>query len=497
MKPIQAHLIPAPVMVFLLSLSSSLAALWQAPCTPGQARAAEILLSQDELVRADSAYCALESECSLTPADLMKWMRIKAVLSQFSETGRIACLIVVKQADVAFLVQDQLIDLIKEAGIDTIRSLLREYCSCALSSRKQDTAAIRQWLAGAYDRFKLYDEEADALLKLDSKNYPSANDLYSGAQRRFARKVYRGTIQLALPAYTRLKDEASQSDCALMLYQSYAQTGKNDSAGLWLGKITMTRPENRARVIVFFQRTGLLAKADSLTATLPKSLLRDTLSVRQRLFAADFEGAAALAGRLAGTYPADRKNELQFFRIRALLFGGKGDEAEALIDSAAFSPAMSGAEEFLSYKYRCAVLKTSPQAWNVFGSIAYASWLSRSDKAAQALSDPILDACAPDVRQAIILDGALTLMADNRFGDARSVMERSGLSSASNEFRYYYGEVLYNIGAIDSARKVLEGMLLNHPGEVFSEKARIFLFRLNDQSKGGHHGNTLDEKRHH
>ena len=165
------------------------------------------------------------------------------------------------------------------------------------------------------------------------------------------------------------------------------------------------------------------------------------------------------------------------------------------MDSIAFSPAMNGAEEFLSYKYHCAVLKKSPRAWSVFGEVAYASWLMHPDKMFQALMETDLDDCDHEVRQAIVLDCVRTLISCKRFADARTIMERWGFSSAGNEFRYYYGEVLYNGGAVDSARKVLQELLLAHPGDVFSEKARIFLLRMDDQREGGHYGDTVDEKR--
>jgi hypothetical protein len=476
--------------------ASSPGAPWQSSCAPANIRMAEQLFDQDRLIEADGAFSALEAECTLSPSDLMKWMRVKSVLAQFSEVGKVACLVLLRQPDAAFLVQDQLIDLVKEAGGDTIRSVLKGFCSCALSTRNQDTAAVRQWVAGVYNRFKLFDEEADALLTLDSKNYPSGGDLFAGVQRRFLQKLFVPAIQLGVPAYARLKDEARKSECALLLYQAYEQTGKNDSAGLWLKKVRCARPDEKAMLIVFCQKAGLASRADSLLSTLPPSLLRDTLGLRQKLFSGDFQGASAAASRLlAANRSGPGKNEFLLWRIRSLMFGGNGVEAAQLMDSVVFFPAMNGAEEFLSNKYRFALLNKAPQAWSVFAPVAFAAWLKRPDMALAALGGGRLDACPPDIRQVIVLDGVRTIMEGRQYADARAVMERTGFSSADAEFRYYYAEILYNVGAVDSARTVLQQMLLMQPGDVFSEKARIFLVRMNAQREGGRHGNTVDEKR--
>ncbi len=457
---------------------------WQSVCTPAQSRPAERLFEQDKLVEADNAFSILESECSLSPSNLLKWMRVKSVLGRFSEAGRIACLVVQRQPEVAFLVQEQLPDLLKDAAADSIRAGLSSFCSCALSSRNPDTAAVRQWIAGVYYRFGLYDDEANALLGLDSRNFPSAGDLVNGIRRRFARKSYDLVVRLAVRAYPRLKDEGWKSECALMLYQAYAQTGQYDSAGVWLKKVRVVRQDDKARIIVFCQKAGLVSRADSLISTLPPSFLRDTLELRQKLFSGDFDAAAAAAVRLAGSgRSASEKNELLLWRIRSLLFGGNGAAAEGLLDSVSFSPSMTAAEEFLSYKYRCAVLNTTPRAWGVFGPVSFAAWSKRPDLAHSALANRNLEACPPEARRIIVLTGVSALVEGRKYADARAAMERTGFSSADKEFRYYYGEILYNVGAVDSAQRVLQELLLTQPGDVFSEKARVFLLRMNGQRK--------------
>jgi hypothetical protein len=280
-----------------------------------------------------------------------------------------------------------------------------------------------------------------------------------------------------------------------MLHESYARKAINDSAALWLDRASLKRPETQASAVVFFQRTGPASKADSLLSALPPSFTRDTLAIRQRLFAADFSGAAHLAQRLAQTYPSSgaESGALLLWRIRSLLFCGKAGEAQALLDSVGMPPSKSGAGDIAAAAYVLEMVKNAPDAWGLFGSVAYASWLDRPDKVLAALKDSNLNEYDMRIRRTIVLTAIRTLMESRRFAQARAIMERTETALADGECCFYYGQLLYNEGVRDSAKKVLEAMLLDRPGDVFSERARLFLSRMN---AGGRHGDSVDEKRH-
>ncbi len=475
----QVHILKKSLYFFytvLIFFSSSDAVPWQSPCAPERRRVLANILDQDKVVKADSMFSVLESECSLDAFDLLKWMRVKGILTQFSEAGRIACLISLKQPDFASMLQNQLTDIIKESSVDTIRAVLKDYSLCVLSTSHPDTSAMRRWLSETYFRFGLYDEELSVLEEIDSKPNSSIHDLLAAARRHFSFKRFNRAIRIALLAYYRVSDAMTKSLCAQMLYQSYAQTGKMDSAVIWLQQVPLTQPGLKAQAITFYQRTGYASRVDSMLSDLPRSFTRDTLVIRQKIFASDFDGAALSASKLLRTCASKQeKSELFLWRIRALLFSGNVSEAAVLMDSMEFSPDMNYAGEFLSYKYASAVMAKSGGPALIFGAVAYASWLVRPEMAYRALQSSGLDSCNPDVRQMILLVGVKTLLAGNMFEQARTVMERINLSLACPEFYYYYGEVLFNTGRTESGKKVLEELLLKHPKDVFSEKARIFL----------------------
>lgn len=271
--------------------------------------------------------------------------------------------------------------------------------------------------------------------------------------------------------------------CALILYQCYAQTEKNDSAALWLSRIPLTQEKFRGEAVAFFQRTGYLVKADSVLKTLPASFMRDTLSIRSFLFAKNVKGAAAEALRVfSGAQKSNDKNDALLWRIRTLMFGGSIGAIRGLLDSITFDPRASGAREILGYKYALFVLETQPSAWGDFGSVAFASWAELPDIAYKTLQSSGLDGYSSGVKQFLILYCAKTLIAGKVYFQALKVLERLALSEASAEYRYYYADVLAHTGSPQQARQALEDIVLKFPSDVFSERARIALMQLGNKN---------------
>ena len=440
------------------------------------------LLANDNIREADSLCTAFDLTRSMGPYDLMKWVRTKGTLGQFGEAGRLACMTLAKAPQYGPMLQYQLAEVVKEAKIDTVCKVLNAYRLCALGEGGQDTLAFKQWISETYFRFGLYDEEVDVLVSLDSKKFPSVQELLETARKRFSQRLFSRTIRPALLAFARSATVSQKALCALLLYQSYAQTEKNDSAALWLARVPLAQNSYKAEVITFFQRSRYFTKADSLIKTLPSSLMRDTLSIRQMLYDENVKGAIEKATQtFQAMESGGEKNNALLWRIRTLIFDGAIGAALPLLDSMNFTPAMNGAEEVLTDKYAVFMVRSSPAVWKNFGLLRYASWLKRSDIVVKVLVSPEMENCPADVKELLIIDGVKTLEAGKLFSEARSVLERTPLAVASAEHRFYYAEALLNTGAPEQARQVLEELVLKFPGEVFSEKARIVLLRMQNK----------------
>ena len=474
----------AVIVLIVLSLFNLSHAFPQnLPCSSGFRDSVEQLIEQDKLGEADGKFAAIEPACAIETYDLMKWMRIKSVLGMYGAACRLACRIAHQQPQLSALLQNQLSETIREAPADTVRAALDDYLQCALSGFRPDTAAFKRWISNVYFRAGLYDEEVNALLRLETPSQPSAEELFACASRRFSNRIFSTALRPARLAYSRLHDDNLSSLCALMLYRCFALMGKDDSAAIWLRRVPARR-EDRAEAAAFFQRTGDLVKADSLLAALPSSLTRDTLMVRQMLFTGNPKAAADYCARWAGEKLTVDGRGLLFWRMRSLLFSGRAQAADALADSIDFSPVMDGATAFLFLKYMLNSIRKTPAAGTVFGELAYAAWLQRPERALRALQSSAIDVFPADVRQLLYCMGVKALIDGKMFAGARTLIDRAGGSSTCTELRYYLGEVLLNQGDVDSAAAVLEELILTYPGDVFSEKARILLNVLHAEKSG-------------
>jgi hypothetical protein len=217
------------------------------------------------------------------------------------------------------------------------------------------------------------------------------------------------------------------------------------------------------------QRAGFLDKADSLVATLPASVARDTLGVRQALFANNPSRARELARGLRG----DRDAAL-VWTIRTNIFSGNGGDLEGWIDTVAMQPSGEYGREMLAYRYKLEVLKDAPQAYQNIGALEYAIWLGQPQKVA-GMS---FVAYPPLVRQMLVCDLVAALLEKNLAADAQKAALQVPPEEAGPELEFYKGDIFIRQGLIAEGSKVLEQLVLSHPDDVFAIRAKQVLANL-------------------
>ena len=385
----------------------------------------------------------------------------------------------------------------KDAKIDTARSVVAAYGECAAQGRAQDTADLRDWMARTYEAFGLFSEEIDVITKLDTRISPSARPLLECGKRAMARGLFTYAIPAERMAYDRLAGPSDKALCALVLYQSYAKLGKTDSAAWWLAKAPMANETFRAEAVAFFQRAGHAAKADSLIETLPKSRMRDTLSIRQSLFGRDVKAAADRALRaFVEAAPGSERSGAMLWRIRTLIFSGNLGAARGLLDSIDFSATMKDADEILADKYAVFALQSDPSAWGEFAKAAFAAWAGFTDMALASLMSPLFDNLSPRGKQLILSYGLKTLIADKVYLQARKAVERLSREDLSAENRYYYGDALVHSGRSSKGGAYLKNWCLSFRPTYFQEKRAWRCLHREIKKTERIYGDSLDEKPH-
>ena len=446
------------------------------PCSARFREALARAVEQDRVREADSLYTAYESLCDFDASDLLSWMRIKNVLGETGEAGRIACTALRRMPHLSFRLRYMLLDMLKDAPADTQRAVLRQFGGCALSPERVDTAEVRLWLSAAYFGFGLYDEELSVVRDLDAGNRPTGGSFTQCAMRRLASRRYAETIAAARLGYRYCESAEGRSSCAILLYESFAKLDKDDSAALWLGRAAPTTPRARAEAAAFFQQIGNFDKARGVMEGMGPSLTRDTLTIRGLLLEGKVPAAIAECERIGrvdtGSEP---RGQVMLWKARALLFGGMTAQARALADSIQFFPAMGGAHALVSLKYLLHEIRNSPRAWPMAAAICYAAWKRDPRAAAAALDSSLIDDLPNGARRVMLAEGVKTLIDGKLWTQALAALKPADSASFSSELRYYRGVALVNAGEIDAGRLVFEQLLLRYPGDVFSEKARTAL----------------------
>jgi hypothetical protein len=136
---------------------------------------------------------------------------------------------------------------------------------------------------------------------------------------------------------------------------------------------------------------------------------------------------------------------------------------------------MSNANTYVNTKYIFNNIKKEPQAGKIFGSLAYGIWLDKPDDIYKILQSDAISAYYPDVKQLLYCEGIKALIAWKQFAPTLTLIEQTKISTDCPELKFYYGEALLYTGKLEKGRSVLEELLLEYPGNVFSEKARLFL----------------------
>jgi hypothetical protein len=464
----------AAAMAMLLILSEAQSG--KSLCDANLRNAANRYMERGRLRSADSIYADADGKCILDAFDLMRWMKIKAIMSDYPAAGILACRIEKTGSQFSLFMRNQISEMLKDAGKDTAREVISEYFDCVKPLYPQDEKSLRLWAAEIYARFGLFDEEVAVINLTESAAAEYADYLMASAEKKFGNRLFNHSIKAALYAYPHLDGSNKKSGCAIMLYQAYNNTGRKDSAALWLQMAADSGENFKGEAATFFQKTGYLTKSDSIINKMHESFMRDTLVIRQKLYSGNTRAAADLCRKYAtGKNDMNTLNQLRIWEMLSLLFAGKYAEARTLTDSIRLIPKMSGLEKLLNARYILGILKYDPAACVMYGTIAYAAWLGKPEEIAAAIDSKEIKGISSDSRNVIITEAVRTLVNEKMFKTAVNAIKECNTSAISPELLFYYGESLLFTGDIDAGMTELEKLILEFPDDIFSEKSRILI----------------------
>jgi hypothetical protein len=437
---------------------------------------AKRLSDAGELKSADSLYAAFDAGRLLSTSDFLAWVNVKTALGDYVGAARVLCALSRYKEGLSSHARGQLSHMFKDVDREVARAALLAYRDCYLALPHADTLMLRGWLEGTFSRYGLFDEQLRTLVAFDSDERPVGEKLVRLARRHLAQKRYAEAAWAARLALPRIDNRQLKNFCITALYESYRSLGKTDSAALWLERSPLARGSAAGPAVVFYQDAGMLARADSLLRGLKKGTVRDSLEVRQLLLEGQVDSAAGSAGRMvkASHWREARQNAL-IWVLRTGLYTGNIEGYKRVADSLAFDPSWDYAAEVLRYRYWYERLKADPAALRDWGPFEYALYRGSPASAASGMR---MEGYAGPSAQMFVVRLVREFLARGDLAAAARQAQGIDVKHAVPAEAYYCAEILVLQGELEKAVGVLERLILEHPGDIYSSKARLLLLKV-------------------
>jgi len=464
-----------------------------------------------KLPAADTLYSALDAAGRLDAHELLRFGRVKCLLGNYRAAALIYCRVIAEDKRLELAAFTPMGQLFADADSAVMAAALGDFERCAFSLPSADTALFRDKLAEMYNRGGLFEKEIALLSAFDIQSAPSGRKLADAARGHFTRRRYRYAAAGAAAAYARLEEKDQRTGIAFVAYQSYMQLGARDSALVWLRRAeAVGNKDARIQAVALNQETGHLDEAAALIDSLPASLSKDTLLVRQRLFSGEAGKALNLIVASKSTSWVMSPRDRMLWRGRCMVFGGQVYEAAPVLDSIKFMASWHGSQEILRYRYWIQKLEDDQGALESWGKLEYLIYTGDLTAAYQYLQKTRLSGESGEM---LAVRLARALSASARFQEALETLElvdkgnTSGVSGGVDyginlnlgdkggkggkdgkdgkgkdvrtpEYLYFKAEMLKESGRHDDARVVANKILVDYPADIFAQKARILLSRI-------------------
>lgn len=430
----------------------------------------------------DSLYTVLDNFGVLNAQHYLNWARTKEVMGDYTSMAGLYCRVSALDVRLTDITFRQMARAFESAPVDSIRSGFGMYQKCAFSVRGLDTMRLALWFADFYSHHGMDAEELRILQFATVSSDQLVPRLLDLAREQYGRGRFEKAILPARIAFGRSRDAGMKNSAARLVYQSFQALYRRDSALVWLGRTEITSDNARIDAIGLYQMSGQLAEAGNNIAMLAPSFKRDTLEIRQRLFAGDTKAAMELAEKLGGSSSGKAHlREALLWKMRTILFSGRANDLTVLFDSQTVDPSWEGAREVLDCRLIFQRLSRDPAALAGWSRLEYDIFTGKPIPVAELVAPSI----SKESRTVLLLRLIKDLFAKGDYPAAQAVFnEKSVIADApdvpeaSAEYRYLHAETLVRNGMVAPAQEMLSGIIEDSPTDIYSEKARILLRKL-------------------
>ncbi|MCX7726267.1 MAG: hypothetical protein N2053_05410 [Chitinispirillaceae bacterium] len=425
---------------------------------------------KNELSKLDSLCKILDNEMMLDELHLLKWIEIKQLIKDYSNIAELTCRIIRSKVNLAYTTLDRMEMVTNEIEDSiTLDKILKSLIECS----KEDIDArvkneIKWWVIDKYGRKGLYIKQIEVLIEREEDLKIRDGSLFNIAIEHLEKKRFTLARDISLRLFNITKDTSLARRAAEIVFKTYLYTGIIDSAKKWIKLSGIESEKNNTEAIEFYQKTGEYSKASFLLSSLPSSLAKDTLYLKNLLLMDSLEKAQDFIAQ-KNTFIARYPYYFLLWQIRVNFFSGKVEKCLSIFDSMAIEPSQLS-EEVLRYKYWIFLLSESREEIELFRQIEYTLFKGFPEKAGEIF-------CKKDLKDKNRWKLAVYIAKKQiEFSKVKEALNTLLCVSVNNEAEYLYtlGEAYIMSGKKEEGKKILEKLVLNF-SNIYSVKARQLL----------------------
>lgn len=432
------------------------------------------LISRGQSRLADSMFVLFNESGMVGPYETLRWIKVKSILGEYGTVASLACRTLSEKNSLIPSALNQLSIVLEEMPLDTADRVIKSFISCWAERPESDTVMLRTWAAQKYDQLGMYEREVQTLTLLETKLSSVTEELIEIARHCFENRNFTSAIFAAREAYKRLQNGDLKNSTASLIYNSFNETGLKDSALLWMSRVKLQSAQEKIRAVSLLQESGQFKRSRECIDSLSPSLSKDTLGLRQFLFTGDKKSADDLAFR-SGSFLSKSRQDAAVWQARTLLFSSSEERLKSLLDSIVIDPSWRGAGELVNYRYWLKRLENSDEALAAWMQIEYNCFIGHPEKGCELILNGKIDT---ESRWRLAIRVSEALLKKNMIAECSKLLENCREGESSAEFLFCKSETLLKLGDFNGARKILQHIIMDFPGDIFSSKARLVLNRI-------------------
>ncbi len=431
-----------------------------------------ILEKQGKYLQMDSLFSILDSSGNISSHDLMKWAEAKFITGDEINAARLYCR--AESGRLRFLVRNSFLSNLKDLADPQKGQLsLKAYFDC--KSEVSDSLPFIDWSLRATSSLNYYTLELNFIDSFFQGKKDYTDELLSSSMKRISKGFPKEAIKTAIKAFNSTESTTKKNQAAGYIFKSFLMLGENDSAFQWMKKAELNRTTEITEAIILCQKTGNNAIADSLCKTLPIGINRDTLVLRNLVYSNNVDQALNNIIKLRNKYNQNYSDALLHWHCRLLLYTGKNDKFIEILNTDNIKKIPFNNEyktDFLKWKTALIKLENDPKAIKVFGKISHFNFTGNYLPYNPFLTNKHWSI---EIKEFLLIEYLSGIISNNGYSFGKPLLNEIPDNTENIELLYYKGIININNDLIESGRKILEELILNGKGSLFSQKARMYL----------------------